>query len=105
MGLLIILFLVLWISLVVTYYLSIESIAAYAVSNKLPIFGALYKNVYHLMADISFLNNLWAGELIEDEKDQELKNKLTRTKRLLKSNIYFSLILFFSFLVYIVVTT
>jgi hypothetical protein len=105
MGIFGVLLFVLWSILVLRYYRSIQSVANYACGNDVSVFGAIYKNTYHLMADISFLENLWSGEKIGSEEDQELRQRLIRARKLLRFNMFFSLGLFFGFLAIIVSTT
>jgi hypothetical protein len=57
------------------------------------------------MADISFLENLWSGDQIGAEENQELKQRLIRARKLLRFSMFLSLVLFFGFLAIIAATT
>jgi len=60
------------------------------------IFGAKYKNTYHLIADISFLNMLWTKDCYKQIKDNQLSSLTATAHRMLRAQVYFG---FFVFLV------
>ncbi len=64
-------------------------------SSGVQIFGASYKNIYHLMADISFLNTLWAKDCHKQITDPELSGLVAKAHRMLRAQVLVGLLIFF----------
>jgi hypothetical protein len=59
------------------------------------IFDARYKNIYHLMADISFLNALWAKGCHSEISSEKLSELIFKAHRMLRIQVYIGLLVFF----------
>lgn len=59
------------------------------------IFRARYKNVYHLMADISFLNTLWGKGCQKQIPDLQLSELVAKAHRMLRAQVLIGLFVFF----------
>ncbi|SIS78976.1 hypothetical protein [Neptunomonas antarctica] len=59
------------------------------------IFGAHYKNVYHLMADVRFLNTLWVKGCHEQVADSQLSTLVAKAHRMLRAGVLIGLLIFF----------
>ncbi len=59
------------------------------------IFGARYKNVYPLMADINFLNTLWAKGCHEQITDAQLSELVVKAHRMLRATMIIGLLVLF----------
>ncbi len=58
------------------------------------IFGAKYKNIYHLMADISFLNTLWAKDCHMQIEDNQLSSLTATAHLMLRTQVYIGFFVF-----------
>jgi uncharacterized integral membrane protein len=87
------------------YYRILSSIVNRSNETGIEIFGTRYKNVYSLMADISFLNTLWAKECFMQIKDGQLTELLAKAHNMLRAQVYIGLFMFLVFLVFVAVNT
>jgi hypothetical protein len=67
---------VLWVAVILAYARNLNEIIVYANKNKLDIFGRSYQSLVALIADVSFLNNLFSGKKILTHNDVYLIKKL-----------------------------
>ena len=67
------------------------------------IFGVRYKNVYHLMADISFLNTLWSKDSYSKISNSQLSKLIFKAHCMLRTQVYIGFLIFFIPLIYTVV--
>jgi hypothetical protein len=67
------------------------------------IFGARYKNVYHIMGDVGFLNSLWVRGCYKKISEPKLSELVARAHRMLRAGILISMLVFFIPLVIAVV--
>lgn len=82
----------------VIYARKLASIAEYAHENQIEIFGAKYKNVYHLYGDISFLNNLWAQGCYEEIEDEVLTELVASAHKMLRIGVVTMTLIVFGFI-------
>lgn len=59
------------------------------------IFGARYKDVYHLMGNASFLNSLWEKGSYKRISEPQLSDLVARAHRMLRAGIFISILVFF----------
>jgi hypothetical protein len=85
---------IIWVLLIMSYVRVLTFIATYSYEHGLKISERSYLNIFHLMADITFLNELWSGKSVEIVQDTVLKNGLLRARKLLKVNMAIGIALF-----------
>lgn len=68
------------------------------------IFGARYKNVYQLMADVRFLNALWVKDCHEQIADSQLSKLVAKAHYMLRIGVVIGLLMFFVPLINAVLT-
>ena len=73
----------------------LQSIVDCSNETETEIFGARYKNIYHLMADISFINTLWAKGCHNDISSSQLSELISKAHRMLRLQVYIGLLVFF----------
>ena len=93
-AILMLLLFLIWGWLTFSYVRALTFVSTYCLEQGLEIFGRKYSNIYHLMADINFLNELWSGEAIETTENATLKQGLLKAGKLLKTNMVVGLVLF-----------
>ncbi len=59
------------------------------------IFGARYKSIYSLMADINFLNTLWGKGCHEQIADAQLSELVAKAHRMLRAMMIVGIFVFF----------
>ncbi len=79
----------------VKYARLLQSIVDYSNEIEVEIFGTRYKNSYHLMADISFINTLWAKDCHSEADNNQLSALLFKAHRMLRIQVYIGLLVFF----------
>lgn len=79
----------------VKYAWLLQSIVDCSNETEAEILGARYKNIYHLMADISFLNSLWAKGCHSEITNKQLSELIFKAHRMLRIQVYIGLLVFF----------
>lgn len=92
-------FLILLVILFIVYTRRLNEIVTYSNERNLKVFGHSYKSVSFLYADISFLNELFSGEKIENCDDIELRRKLASTRRLFMIQLAICCVIFVGIIV------
>jgi hypothetical protein len=77
----------------------LQSIVEFSNETGSEIFNARYKNVYHLMADISFINTLWAKNCHSEIANPQLSGLIARAHRMLRIQVYIGLLVFLILLI------
>ncbi len=73
----------------------LQSIVDLSNETKVEIFGSRYKNIYHLLGDISFLNTLWTKGCHSKISSNHLSELILKAHRMLRIQIYIGLLVFF----------
>jgi hypothetical protein len=76
----------------IKYSRVLGSIVDYSNANSVDIFGARYKNLYHLYADISFMNELWKKGCHDSIDDQTLREYINNAHSMLRTQVYLGLV-------------
>jgi len=79
----------------IKYARLLQSIVECSHDTDTQIFGARYKNIYHLMSDISFLNTLWVKGSHSQITNNQLSELIFKAHRMLRIQIYTGLLVFF----------
>ena len=70
--------------LMVKYVRVLQSIIRYANETNTDIFGAHYKNIYHLISDASFINTLSKKNCYFEIEDKNLSQLIEKGSKLLR---------------------
>lgn len=88
-----------WVALIIAYVRALTFVANYSQSHHSAVFDRNYANIYHLISDIGFLNDLWAGNTIDATQDTELRQVLLRAHKLLRINMGISIAMFLAVII------
>ena len=80
----------------IKYARSLPSIVTYSNQSEIEVFGARYKNLYHLMADVSFINTLWEKGCYQTISDPLLSSLIKKAHRMLRFGVIIGALLFFA---------
>ncbi len=72
----------------------LKSIVDYSNENNVELFGARYRDLYHLYADIGFLNTLWKKDCHSQVDDSNLSMLVFRAHRMLRTQMTIGVFLF-----------
>ncbi|MCP5214540.1 MAG: hypothetical protein H6995_06000 [Pseudomonadales bacterium] len=78
----------------IRYARLLQSIVDFSNENEAEIFGARYKNLYHLMADVSFLNMLWVKDCHVQINNHQLSKLIKKAHCMLRIGVLTGIVIF-----------
>ena len=94
LGTLAILLLIATLGTALLYLRELKGVVAYTRVRGLEIRNTRYNDLLQIYSDVSFLNALFAGSVLDEIQDLELHQRLTNTRRLLIGQIVLGLLVF-----------
>lgn len=80
----------------IRYYRQLRAAVDYSNEHGVDIFGARYRDIYHLISDVGFANSLWSSVKVQECEDEGLKAHLYTCHQMLRRQTYAGIAIFIS---------